>query len=79
MISCLNAVNIQNFQAFHSYFFARILLFMQLFPSIPGGMANNVDPDKTTPSAFRIGLTYLHCLYMPFCHKLLHAKLVYHS
>ena len=30
-------------------FLAHNLLFMQLFPKIPSGMANNVDPDQTAP------------------------------
>ena len=30
-------------------FFTQILLFMQLFPKIPSGMANSVDPDQTAP------------------------------
>ena len=31
-------------------FLAQILLFMHLFPKIPSGMANSVDPDHTAPS-----------------------------
>ena len=34
---------------FHT-FLAEILLFMQLFLKILGGMANNADPDQTAPS-----------------------------
>ena len=31
-------------------FLAQILLFMQLFPKIPSGMTNSVDPDQTAPA-----------------------------
>ena len=34
---------------FHT-FLVQILLFMQLFPKIPCGMANSGDPDQTAPS-----------------------------
>ena len=30
-------------------FLAQLLLFMQLFPKIPSGIANSVDPDQTAP------------------------------
>ena len=36
----------QNFEHFITYFFALILLFMQLIFKLLGGMANSVDPDK---------------------------------
>ena len=32
------------------FFFAQILLFMQLFPKIPNEKANSLDPDQTAPS-----------------------------
>ena len=49
-VSKLHTVNVLKFQTLNSILFlAKILLFIQLFLKIHGGMANSVDPDQTAP------------------------------
>ena len=42
-------VNVLKFLTIYT-FLAQILLFLQLFPKVPGEMANSADPDQTAPS-----------------------------
>ena len=46
----MDTVNILKFHTLFHTFLAKILLFMQFFLKILGGIANSVDPDQTAPS-----------------------------
>ena len=62
----VSTVNVLKFRTL--YFWPKICflwLFMQLFPKIPSGMANSVDPDQTLlQEQSDLGV---HCLHMTFC------------
>ena len=68
--SCYNKPCYKEVVVYSLPFLAQILLFKQLFPKVPSGTANKIDPDQTAHCSSRSNLIWVYIVCI--CHFVRH-------